>query len=861
MAEQESPSVAGTDRSRRIAELVKSALEREPLERRAFVDGVCASDHDLRAEVDSLLQFEQPASHFIEDGALEHAAQMMAREESFDAQQQIGDYRILSRIGSGGMGDVYLAEDTKLRRKVALKLVRTPLVTEEIAARFRQEEQILARLNHPNIAQLYGSGLALNDVPFFAMEFVEGLRIDDYCQRQNLALAARLQLFRKVCSAVHYAHQHLVIHRDLKPSNILVTADGEPKLLDFGIAKLIDPQQLPAGTPTMVGVMTPDYASPEQVRGESITTASDTYSLGVVLFELLTGQRPYRTKSGRPDEIARAIAEENTARPSTALTKAPAHSPSAIVTPKSLKGDLDNIVLMAMRKEPERRYTSVAQFSEDIRRHLDGLPVIAPKGALGYRAGKFVRRHKFGVVAASLILVTLIGGIAATLREKNRAQRRFNDVRQLANTFLFKFDDAIKDLPGSTPARALIVKSALEYLDSLAHESSGDAGLRRELASAYLKVGNVQGNPTNANLGDTAGALQSYGKALALSEAASRLAPNDGQLHRFTAVILEKIADVQGAVGDTTKAAETAKQSRAIFSELANGAAADDQAKLSLAISHIKVGDVLGNPNSPNTGDRTGAMESYRASASILEQLQASNPGDQKVRRFVGIIHERIGSLLELDQDFPAALESYRRSFAIRIPLAQENPSNFDIVRDEAIAYEKVANAELATGDVENALTHRRSSLDKFDVLARADPKNVHAQQSLAISHMHLADLLADERLHDRRNFDEAIRNYKRAEEILTALNNSGSAVAKNNRHLAQAQAGIGLVYASKASDPAAPPAARTVAWSSARPALQNSVTLWRELQNAHQLDPTDDQEIARVDAKLRECNAALDHR
>jgi serine/threonine protein kinase len=290
-------------KQQRIAEVVKSALEREPAEWPVFLDEACAGDPEMRAEVDSFLQFQDAASEFIEQGAFRVAAETLARGSASPFPHQVGEYEIVSRIGVGGMGEVYLAHDTKLKRRVALKLVRAGMDTAEIVSRFRHEEQILASLNHPNIAQLYGAGLAAADIPFFAMEYVEGLRIDEYCNAKALSVAARLELFRKVCAAVHYAHQRLIIHRDLKPSNILVTAEGDPKLLDFGIAKLIEGQDLLTQIQTLPGAMTPDYASPEQVRGEAMTTSSDVYSLGVLLYEILTGQRPYRLKNRSAAEI------------------------------------------------------------------------------------------------------------------------------------------------------------------------------------------------------------------------------------------------------------------------------------------------------------------------------------------------------------------------------------------------------------------------------------------------------------------------------------------------------------------------------------------------------------------------------
>jgi eukaryotic-like serine/threonine-protein kinase len=424
------------DRAGRLAELVKSAVERGPESRAAFLEEECRSDPAMYAEIASLLQQQEGVSRFIEVPALHLAAESFVGQGEFSAGQIIGHYEIVSLIGGGGMGDVYLAQDRQLDRRVALKLIRRGLNSEDIVRHFQREEHLLASLNHPNIAQLYGSGLTADGVPFFVMEYVEGQRLDDYCKDRKLETKERLQLFRKVCSAVTYAHQRLVIHRDLKPANVRVTAEGEPKLLDFGIAKLIDVDNAQSSgmTLTLQGVMTPEYASPEQVRGESMTTASDVYSLGVVLYKLLTGQSPYRTTTNRPDEIMRAITDQAPERPSTAIRGASFQLagnrnwavtqsgssrmrpgfPSCATNPKSLHGDLDNIVLMAMRKEPARRYESAAQFSADIQRHLEELPVVARKDTFTYRASKFIRRHRVAVAAAFLISISLVGGMITT---------------------------------------------------------------------------------------------------------------------------------------------------------------------------------------------------------------------------------------------------------------------------------------------------------------------------------------------------------------------------------------------------------------------------------------------------------------
>ena len=459
-----------SDEWRKVEELLDAALELGLGERRRLLDEACAGAPELRREVEELLACEGPTDGFLDAPALALSADFFDDETPGEARagQTIGRYRIVREIGRGGMGAVYLAEraDGEFEQRVALKVVRRSFADTDLARRFRQERQILASLNHPNVARLLNGGVSSDGEPYLVMEYVEGARIDDYCDSRNLSTEERLRLFVEVCRGVSYAHQHLVVHRDIKPSNILVTPEGTPKLLDFGIAKLVLPQEEAGAGLTLTGAhaMTPDYASPEQVRGLPVTTATDVYSLGVLLYELLTGRRPYRLTTGTAAEVARAVCEEEPERPSRAaaqfglewgrgdggtrgrgdggketaasdiapsphrpLSSSPPHhvSPSpkpATRNPKLLRGDLDNVVLMAMRKEPQRRYASVAQLAEDVRRHLEGRPVAARKDTLGYRASKFVRRNRVGVAAASLVLVALVAGIVATAWQARRAR-------------------------------------------------------------------------------------------------------------------------------------------------------------------------------------------------------------------------------------------------------------------------------------------------------------------------------------------------------------------------------------------------------------------------------------------------------
>lgn len=556
------------ERWQRVKRILIAAGERDPEEREAFVREACAGeDDDVRCEVESLLAHHEREASFIEDYAANVAPAIFRVSEgadAFDRQRsgrRVGAYKILREIGRGGMGAVYLAErdDEEYRKQVAVKIIKRGMDTDSVVGRFRLERQILADLDHPYIARLLDGGTTDDDSPFLVMEYVEGVPVDRYCLQNNLTVNERLELFRKICAAVQFAHAHLVIHRDLKPSNILVSEEGTPKLLDFGVAKLLDPEA--NETQTAWRGFTPDYASPEQRGGASVTIASDIYSLGVLLYELLTGVRPQlntgasegqREPTGEPERPSRAVIRRATRKCESKIAPAkdtPTETDQANATrdtnitndagekssekiSRALRGDLDNIVLKCLREEPARRYGTVEQLAEDIRRHLEGLPVTAREDVFSYRAAKFIRRNRAGVVAACVVFLALVAGLAATLWQtrvaqieraraevqRERAERRFNDVRELANSFMFEFHDAIKDLEGATAARKLVVERALKYLDNLAQDSSDNPALQRELANAYMKVGAVQGEVYASNTGDSTSALRSYRRATEILE-------------------------------------------------------------------------------------------------------------------------------------------------------------------------------------------------------------------------------------------------------------------------------------------------------------------------------------------------------
>jgi serine/threonine protein kinase len=404
-----------TTERERVLELFSAALGLPAAGQSVFLHREAAGEPQIIAEVLSLLKLDQQAdaAGFLNGSALQIEAEHLARGVGDErVGESFGPFKIVRLIGTGGMGAIYLAErdDEQYRRRVAIKVIKRGMDTDHVLRRFGNERQILANLSHPNIARLYTGGATEDGLPYFVMEYIEGSPLIEYADRHALSVNQRLKLFRKVCAAVQYAHQNLVVHRDLKPTNILVTRDGEPKLLDFGIAKFLDAAT--DATVTEFRALTPEYASPEQIRGQAITTASDVYSLGVLLFELLTGQRPYRLPKRTPEEITKAICEQEPPKPSTAIRELRHNdlkttTPLEFRNPKTLRGDLDNIILMALRKDPQRRYSSVAEFSEDIQRYVEGRPVSARKDTARYRLAKFIGRHRIAVAAALVVLITL----------------------------------------------------------------------------------------------------------------------------------------------------------------------------------------------------------------------------------------------------------------------------------------------------------------------------------------------------------------------------------------------------------------------------------------------------------------------
>lgn len=749
----------------KIKPILEKALELAPPARAGYLDFACAGQPSMRTELDSLLQSHDGDRAFLESPpAVDVEDLTIAVAPLKFTGRRLGPYELLAQIGEGGMGEVYRAgrADGMFDKQVAIKLVRSGLSTDFFVERFRNERQILASLEHPNIARLLDGGVTDDGLPYVVLEFVSGMPIDDFCARHDLPIADRLNLFRTVCSAVQYAHQNLVVHRDLKPGNILVTEDRVPKLLDFGIAKILEAEREGTGadrTLTVMRIMTPDFASPEQVRGDPITTASDVYSLGVILYLLLTGRRPYHTSSAAPHEIIKAICDTDPEKPSTVVTrpensKNPLKANSAGKAKESsapdskreklrrtLSGDLDTIVLKALRKEPARRYATVEQFSEDIRRHLEHLPVTARKDTPTYLASKFIMRHKAGVSAALVVALTLIAALLITVREERLAQRRFNDVRSLANSLIFDVHDSIKDLPGSTPARKLIVDRALQYLNSLAQESRGDVSLQRELATAYERVGLVQGHYLQNSLGDTQGSLTSYQKALELRQ---QIAAKSSKWEDRLALAQDHrlVANQEWALGDSSLAVKNIASAASICEILNNAHPRDLKILKELGFDYEIAGQVQSGYGG-GAGDSTKEDDSYRKAVATDETMLVISPDDFDVQHAYATDLNHLGAtLIHRKNDFNGGLACYKKELEIDQELRRRS-SETRYARGVAVAYSHIGQTYDKLGDTKQSLENYEQGLEVSKELVLVDPKNTLFLQGLAIAYANTANELS----------------------------------------------------------------------------------------------------------------------
>jgi len=698
-------------RWQQIDEVVATALELPPEQRDAYVDSTCASDPALSTEVRALIRAYEQAGDFLDPMTYRGKWSAIETEaENLDGRRA-GSYRLIRVIGRGGMGVVYLGrrDDEQFEKDVAVKLINPALYSPGVMRRFQYERRILATLEHPHIARLLDAGLTSDGIPFIVMEFVAGEPVHEFCRKRNLPVRERLRLFLKICDAVQFAHRNLVVHRDLKPSNILVTEDGTPKLLDFGIAKILSVSAADAtpATAPLTRAMTPDYASPEQLRGVNITTASDVYSLGVLLFELLTGQRPY-VLSGKPlDEIVRVVCEQDPPRLKSA----------------ELAGDLKHIIAKAIRKDPADRYTSAEHFSSDIERYLAGFPVEARRPSLAYTAAKYVRRHKAAFVLGAMALLFGVVSVAAIARQARIAQRRFDQVRQLAHSIVFELHDGIAPLQGSLTVRKLLVTRALEYLNALARESQNDRGLTVELAQAFIRIGEVQGGVSTGSFNDYPAALSSFEKARDLLLVVK---PADAEVENVLGNAYYRLAGVNVNLRRYPQAIENDSLAEKTYRGVLERNPNDDKAMRGLASAYFAHAVTLGRMG----GD--GLSEYWQKSLDIYRALIDRKSPEQNLPRDYARSLTFYGSRLMNAGRYADALHAVEQSRLINESRIAVKPEDGDALTDLSMSH-GIASETLDKMDRrEEALAAGQKALTILQSLSRADPQDAYLKDELA---------------------------------------------------------------------------------------------------------------------------------
>jgi serine/threonine protein kinase len=750
-----------------LSELLDAALSLPTEAREGWLAALAPEHEGFRLVLHELLQRADRG----EDGGflstLPKVAAAARLASDLQPGQLIGPYRLERLLGSGGMGSVWLATRIdSLQRTVALKLPHLYAAGAGLAERMARERNILARLEHPNIARLYDAGITSEGRPYLALEFVQGEAIDLFCKSHALDIRRRVELLVQVARTVAYAHAHLIVHRDLKPSNVLVDREGQVHLLDFGIAALLDTSAAAAGeslTRQLGPALTPDYASPEQLRGEPVSTASDIYALGVLAYELLTGRRPYSFKQGN---LFAAMQAALTTDPSL-----PSQIASEPEVRRQLRGDLDSIVLKSMHKSPKSRYATALEVLEDFIHYLRAEPIRARPDSLAYRLRKFVQRNRAAAVSIGLVLVSLCAGITGTVWEagravrgerqaraaEHRAERRFDDIRTLTHSLLFDYHDAIKDLPGATPVRARLVRDAMAYLDRLARETAGDVALERELAAAYGRLGDVQGGTMFANLGDTPGALATQQKALTIRQRIAAVRPQDVTAQRELALAHRRVGILLWETGKMRDAlAEVQTALKQLESTRAPGAS---DVREELAKTEDYMGRLL-----LEQGDSKAARAHFDVATQLLQQLLAASPDEQSLLRELSVVYEQAGGAADFEGELSSALDYYQQSRKLRERLSASEPLNADYRRTVAVSWYNIGEVLAAQGKLGQALDAYQRDSAISERLYAADPSNQEYRGDLAYAAVRLGDML--EALGKNR---EATAAYRRSLELRTA--------------------------------------------------------------------------------------------
>lgn len=839
-----------------VTELFDRCLQASPVGRESLLD---AADPHLASEVRSLLL------NAGDDSSLNPVDEILNPTD--DLPRQVGAYRIERLLGQGGMGDVFLARRTgEFDQQVAVKLIRRDfgIAARVLDRRFRQERQILASLQHPNIAHLIDGGTS-NAHPYLVVEYVPGVRIDEYCNRHRLSIRQRIEPFLKICSAVQYAHQNLIVHRDLKPANVLVLDDGTPKLLDFGIAKLLREDDSTSDlTRTAMRAFTPSYASPEQLRGQPVGTASDVYSLGVMLHELLTGQLPHAVDANSDLALLDAVCNQTPTLASAATKRHPEDSREAKAAEratdfatwnKALRGDLDLILSRAISADITRRYQSVEQFSADLDRYLANRPITARKDSWTYRAQKYWSRHKALVSVTSLALVILlVSGIALwheyqiANEQRLRAERRFNDVRAVSHDLIFQIHDSIQYLAGATPARKLVVQAALRYLNALSKDAPDDISLQEEIATAYDKVGEAQGGVGKANLGDTAGALESHRRALEIRKSILASKPNDPSARDGLIRSYQQLGAILLDMGRYQESLEYSTAHLELSKEQAAASPHNDVLRSRLAASYNWMGDVLSA-----LGRWDDSLKNYEASAQIYKALGSSGFRPLISQRNWALERKKIGSLLEVRGELPLALQEFRVALAVDEDSARANPQDASDARDVSIDFASIGKAMLELGDIDGAIQHYQRALVIDRRLAAADQNDANARYYLVRHSYRLGDVFLDS-----SRTDKALALYREAVSNAERNANSDPENALMRSELARVYAKVAKAQFASAMNRSANDSDRQKSLAAARTSYEKSLSLWAELRNRNALQSIDRGEPEQVAKELKACASAI---
>ncbi|MCC7235208.1 MAG: serine/threonine protein kinase [Bryobacterales bacterium] len=697
--------------SRKAEEFFARLLDLDEVERPEALARLCVDDPAAAAEVQEMLHRLPAAESFF--------AQFLPESDEphlrFDGRRA-GAYRLTGELGRGGMGVVYRAErdDGQFVRQVAVKFVSVLAAGGEAWLRFGREKRILAGLLHPNIAQLLDAGVSDEGTPYIVMELVEGVPIDVYCRERQLNAASCIRLFLQIAGAVDFIHRNLIVHRDIKPANILVTAEGVPKLLDFGISRV-----LPAAgegrdaTAPEWRVMTLNYSSPEQLRGDPISTATDIYSLGLLLYELLAGRPAYSLTGSSTVDLLRQVLENDPSPPGAAA-------------------DVDQVVMKAIHKSPADRYASARDLASDLDNYLAGRPVAAVRPTNLYRLGKWARRHRVPVLLGTLVVLLLLAAGAAVIREtyvarreRAVAERRFNDVRKLANSILFEFHDPISRLSGATEVRRLMVARSIEHLDSLARDGSSDSVLQLELASAYARLGDIQGNPNRANLGDAKGALASYNKARAILEAVLRATPHLRAAELQLGQLLILIGAQLVHVGELAASLEMKRKALAYWERLAAGAPEAEQFRRGLAAAYSEM--ATATADDLRVEER---LEFGNRAREVYQRLLADRPADPERMRDLARVHKYLSGMYQNDagrmiENAQAAVELDRRR-------TESAPLDSTARMEYAQSLSMAATGWDKKGDLPKAISFAERSVEIRTNLWEADSKDHRVRERLA---------------------------------------------------------------------------------------------------------------------------------